>query len=316
MTALALVPPSLPAEEAKVISDDLRAPFPASAIETKDNKRYISHDYIRDRVIEATCNRFDWDVTGVEYRADGLANRTDKQTKERFAATVMIVTGTLTIPGLGRRHGLGVQVLENNMGEDGYKMAESDAFKRAAMAFGVGLKQLYMGEDLAYRPAADQRTGEIVETHADPEQFPDDPALSINERYKRAIKRKDAVVIAELVKTVENYDHALVIKEQAEKAGVANGIITAALMARSDGPPEPAPKSNGTVVDQGRLLKGTKTQYQLNRIFAIAREIAMSDDDIKRYVKEQFCLDSRADLSGQQADQVIAWLESMREAPF
>ena len=119
--------------------------FDQSVIEHKQGMSYIGHEHIRLRVIDATDNHFDWEVTGVDYRTDGVVrDRQNKQTGEMFTPQVMVVTGKLTIPGLGTRTGMGVQVLEGGAGEDAYKGAESDAFKRAAMAFGVALKQLYV----------------------------------------------------------------------------------------------------------------------------------------------------------------------------
>lgn len=128
-------------QDAKTISDALRAPFPDSVIEVKpgSKNRYIGHEVIRERVIDATDNRFDWHLASMEYRNDGAI----KVRSNGEVPLVCVATGTLTIPGLGSRTGIGVQVIEFGGGEDsGYKGAETDAFKRAAMAFGCGL-QLY-----------------------------------------------------------------------------------------------------------------------------------------------------------------------------
>lgn len=124
--------------------EKLLEPFPQSDVEHKQNMAYIAHDKIRLRVIEATDNHFDWVVGPPDYRTDGVVRpRENKRTGEISIPPVMIVTGVLTIPGLGSRTGIGVQTLEAGSGEDMYKGAESDAFKRAAMSFGVALKQLY-----------------------------------------------------------------------------------------------------------------------------------------------------------------------------
>lgn len=55
---------------------------------------------------------------------------------------IMVIIGTLTIPGLGSRQGVGVQKLDQGgkaVGEDMLKGAATDAFKNAAKYFGVGL---------------------------------------------------------------------------------------------------------------------------------------------------------------------------------
>lgn len=136
---------------AKAISDRLREPFPESVIEHKQGKSYIGHEHIRERVIDATDNAFDWHVASIDYRIDGAI----RARSSGDVPPVMIVTGTLTIHGLGSRTGMGVQVIEAGAGEDTYKAAESDAFKRAAMAFGCGL-QLYMNTPPAPRSSTRQ----------------------------------------------------------------------------------------------------------------------------------------------------------------
>lgn len=135
------------------ITEALMAPFPAELIELKQNKlRYIAQEHIRKRLIDATGNEFSWHITDVEYRNDGaLRDRTDRNTGDVIPAPpVCIVRGVLKIPALNsEREGIGVQEIEAGQGADSaYKGAESDAFKRASMAYGVGLLQLYIGEDL------------------------------------------------------------------------------------------------------------------------------------------------------------------------
>jgi hypothetical protein len=148
-----------PDKRARELTELLCAPFPPEVIEIKPgggNKKYIGHEVIRQRIIASTDNQFDWKISNVEYREDGVLNRTDQKTGELFHPTVMVVTGELTIFGLGTRSGQGVQALEHGAGEDTYKAAESDAFKRAAMAFGIGLDQLYTNAP----PVAPQRRTE------------------------------------------------------------------------------------------------------------------------------------------------------------
>ena len=69
---------------------------------------------------------------------------TDRQTgqvtggKSDPTPTLMVV-GELTIPGLGTRAGIGVTTIEPGAGEDNLKGASTDALKKAATLFGVGL---------------------------------------------------------------------------------------------------------------------------------------------------------------------------------
>jgi Rad52/22 family double-strand break repair protein. len=125
--------------------------FPHDVIEDKQGKRYIAAEHIIWRLIEATGNNYEWRIDAHEYRNDGtLRDRTDRKTGETIPAPpVCVVHGTLTIPGLGSRSDSGVQEMEAGQGADAaYKGAVSDCLKRCARLFGVGLRQLYMGEDV------------------------------------------------------------------------------------------------------------------------------------------------------------------------
>jgi len=128
------------------MTEALTQPFPPQFIEHKNGQSFVPHEIVRDRVIEATGNQFDWTIDQVLFRDDGVTRRaTNRETGETPRPWTMIVIGTLTIPGLGSRAGIGAHPLDAGAGEDAaYKSAESDAFKRAAMAFGVGLRQLYI----------------------------------------------------------------------------------------------------------------------------------------------------------------------------
>lgn len=170
------------------INAKLLEPFPTDVIEDKQGKRYIGHEHIRMRVIEATGNQFDWQVTGREIRdQDGVI----RARKSGTIPPVMIVDGILTIPGLGSRAGTGVQVLEENAGEDTYKAAESDAFKRAAMAFGIALRQLYMNEPAQRRPQPAQKRTTSTETNdTDPRGLM--PMPQFMETFSLALFSKDA----------------------------------------------------------------------------------------------------------------------------
>jgi hypothetical protein len=135
------------------ITTALLEPFDAALIEQKNGLSYLPHEVIRERLIDATDNCFDWSVDQVLFRDDGVTRRpVDRDTGELRRPPSMIVIGTLTIPGLGSRAGIGAHPLDEGSGEDSaYKSAESDAIKRAAMAFGVGLRQLYIDK---VKPAA------------------------------------------------------------------------------------------------------------------------------------------------------------------
>lgn len=143
----------------KEISDALCVDFERWMFEEKQGRSYISQEFVRQRLIEATGNRFDFSIQSVDYRNDGaLKDRAiyDKNTKQPTgefipAPPVCIVIGTLSIPGLGSRSEIGVQEMEAGSGADAaYKGAVSDCLKRCALAFGVGLFQLYVETNKQY----------------------------------------------------------------------------------------------------------------------------------------------------------------------
>lgn len=228
-----------------VISDALRAPFPDSVIEQKQGKSYIGHEHIRERVIDATGNVFDWAVTSEEFRADGAVIRKDKDTQESYFAIVHRCNGVLTIPGLGSRHGTGSQVIERNAGEDTFKAAESDAFKRAAMAFGCGL-QLYMSTPPAPRSRPTQQSPATATTSPEPtnramndEQFRNAFAAALVNRNSVELKRlmdasRDiAPRWVEMVKLSQSVAHIEWIAGEMDKRGMgASNDYTAAAIAR------------------------------------------------------------------------------------
>lgn len=175
--------------DSKAISDALRAPFDRSLLETKDGRPYLAHEHIRERVIEATGNCFDWLVTSEEYRMDGTNHQVEnKRTKQMYTPIVHRVNGVLTIPGLGSRHGTGVQALQEGAGEDTYKAADSDAFKRAAMAFGVGL-QLYVNGPSERGSSPTQQATASATTSApiNPDQFLQSWKIAFGTKSKEAI---------------------------------------------------------------------------------------------------------------------------------
>lgn len=150
-----------PHEIAKAIAQ----PFDPSVRKYKGGFAYIPQAVVRRRINNATNNLYDWQVLKFEFR-DG----TEVQQPNTL---IMIVHGRLTIPGLGSRDGIGTAIIRKGT-EEQYKSAESDAYKRAAMAFGTGLEN-YPG-DLESLPQGYSET--IVPTSSDPQDvLPTDPTL-------------------------------------------------------------------------------------------------------------------------------------------
>lgn len=118
-------------------SKKLLKPFPTSAIKPHPNNPKLSyvegHTYIH-KIIDATDNTWDWKIIRQDFHPYGATGKGN-------ARLLITVIGELTIPGLGTRAGMGVQVVTADTGgEDMWKGAITDAIKGAAKLFGVGLE--------------------------------------------------------------------------------------------------------------------------------------------------------------------------------
>jgi hypothetical protein len=112
--------------------DKLTQPFPRSAIKQRQAGGGRMLDYIEGHAVihrlnDATDNCWDMEVK-------------DISSKEIGQNTLMIARVALHIPGLGTREGLGVQMVHERGGEDLVKGCITDALKKAATLFGVGLE--------------------------------------------------------------------------------------------------------------------------------------------------------------------------------
>jgi hypothetical protein len=165
-------------------------PFPKQAIQVKQvpGQRPLSyvagHTYIH-RLIAATDNQWDWQIKSFDPRPYG-------STKAGNPQLLLIVTGTLTIPGLGSRDGMGVQVVTAETGgEDMWKGAQTDAIKAAAKLFGVGL-DLYGPDYESFEPP-DPNPGVTDRRPVQHTQI-DGPALRegiVNESKQAEVARND-----------------------------------------------------------------------------------------------------------------------------
>lgn len=112
--------------------EGLMKKFPKSAIKTRVGGGNSKLSYYQTHTIIHRLNKcapeWNWHITDTSWRDD-----------------LCIVTGELTIPGMGTRTGIGVQKVTERGGEDLVKGGSSDALKKASTLFGVGL-ELY-GED-------------------------------------------------------------------------------------------------------------------------------------------------------------------------
>lgn len=128
--------------------DALTREFPCEAIKQREGGgrrklNYYDGQTIIRRLNEATCNNWNLSIMRTWMEGD-----------------ILLAHVCLTIPGLGSREHMGVQRIQPNGGEDMYKGAVTDALKKAATLFGVGL-ELY-GPD--YEADAEQRESSARES--------------------------------------------------------------------------------------------------------------------------------------------------------
>ena len=140
--------------------------FPKSAIKRREGRgrrtfEYIEGSTVIHRLIEATGNQWDFRLTRLEKHGD-----------------LLMAVGELTIPGLGTRTGIGVQVVDEKAGEDIWKGVGTDALKKAATLFGVAL-ELYAPDYEADLAAVTESPPTPVTTPAKP-PTPPPPAPSRN----------------------------------------------------------------------------------------------------------------------------------------
>lgn len=138
----------------KTISDALGVPFPRSAIKEHPQTKlsYVAgHTYIH-RLNDATGNTWDWRIVRQDFHPYGATGKGN-------ARLLITVIGELTIPGLGTRAGMGVQVVTADTGgEDMWKGAMTDAIKGAAKLFGVGLELYGPDYEAGEMPALPERS--------------------------------------------------------------------------------------------------------------------------------------------------------------
>lgn len=118
----------------KAVTLELTKPFPKEALEVKEGFTYVKYPDMVRRLIRATGNRFSIRLVGQESTSFGKTGK--GQDRVLLRAWV-----ELDIPVLGsaRTHE-GVQIAFVGTGEDMYKGAISDAIKKAAQSYGVGIE--------------------------------------------------------------------------------------------------------------------------------------------------------------------------------
>lgn len=168
----------------------LARPFDPKVRKPKQGFTYIPAAVIRRRVNNVTGGNYTWDILEETFRNG-----------DEISVTGLIhkVRGRLTIPGLGFRDGIGTAVIRKGS-EEQYKSADTDAFKRAAMAFGVALElypgdlEVLDGEEEAPKPKAAPRAAKTptpISTPSAPVELDIDTLLAQEKARISASKMKD-----------------------------------------------------------------------------------------------------------------------------
>ena len=126
-------------DDPKAVTLELTKPFPKEALENREGFTYIKYPHMIRRLIRATGNRFSTRLVGQESVPFGATNPpAPRKPQEKVLLRAWV---ELDIPVLGsaRTHE-GVQVAFVGTGEDMYKGAVSDAIKKAAQSYGVGIE--------------------------------------------------------------------------------------------------------------------------------------------------------------------------------
>lgn len=148
------------------ISKKLAEPFPHTAIKSRQGGGGRSFSYVEGftvirRLNEATGNN--WSLEIKEITSIQVGN------ESRLQARV-----ALTIPGLGTREHIGVQSVNDRGGEDLVKGVVTDALKKAATLFGVGL-ELYGPDYEAGEIAAPRQDAPVKPQNAPHGEIPPHP---------------------------------------------------------------------------------------------------------------------------------------------
>ncbi|MCC6315060.1 MAG: hypothetical protein IT337_13730 [Thermomicrobiales bacterium] len=137
-----------------VISAKLGEPFPQQALKSRragggKDLTYVEGHTVIHRLNDATGNTWNFSVDKIERTEIDPTN------------AVLMAYVTLEIPGLGKRSHIGVQSVNARGGEDLVKGCVTDALKKAATLFGVGLELYgpdYEAGELPEQPNLPPRT--------------------------------------------------------------------------------------------------------------------------------------------------------------
>ena len=252
------------------VTDVLMRPFPESAIKQRQGGggrmlSYLQGHTVIHRLIEATANQFDVVVTDLKREGD-----------------LMLATVALTIPGLGTRQHIGVQVMSNTAGgEDVVKGAITDAIKKAATLFGVGLE--------LYGP--DYESGEVEQPRqqyqqARPSGLPRNEATPKQISYLRAIAREFGLTEGDLEERAQQMHGAMLAALDRKQVADMIEQLQAERTPSNGGPAEQAARAASYPASSKAERPASEAQKRM--LFGKGRgELNWTPDRVKQFVEEE-----------------------------
>lgn len=174
---------------ARDIIDNLSEPFRRDQI-SKRKMGNLQVDYVEGHEYIARLNAVapEWSLRMTKSEMVTLnVKRWDEATRksEPTQLPCLMVYAELEIPGVGTRAGIGVQMIEDNAGEDVMKGALTDAFKNCCKYFNLGL-HLYSGDAPAPVPAEPRLAEKRQQSEAPPPVSEDHVDYSEDPQWKKA----------------------------------------------------------------------------------------------------------------------------------
>lgn len=291
------------------ITAALRTPFDKRDIKQRPAPGGRQVDYLEghtviNRLIEATNNQFDVRVLGLEQRGE-----------------LAIATVELTIPGLGTRQHIGVQLVRDRDGEDIVKGAITDGLKKAATLFGVGL-ELYESEYGAApsRPASRHQPSE----DDNPWDVPPHPRSVEAQRSQRSTSGVARRATAKQVGFIKGLTHEQGISretlEHTLQARYGHGLdeLTAAeasevIEALQSGQfAAPAERDTADQADEDEDERKRRGEAVRQAVEALAREYGWTMSRVTHWFRREFRMRRWSDLTDEAIDALHAEMERER----
>lgn len=295
----------------------LGKPFPHGAIKQRPGGRgkgftYVAGYTIIHRLNDATSGKWDWEIKSFDFRPLPPTATGKEQ-------SLVVVTGTLTIPGLGSRSGVGVQVVVDGAGEDLVKGASTDALKKAATLFGVAL-ELY-GEDYEDEPAPLPEPTPMVKTTV--EDWPDERLLAVfgqespqePQEVREVRERRERRAATIYLARATDRDTLVARLTALRKAGMAKDAAGPLGLARAAAlgipPKQPAVDDLIAVVGEPEVDPQTR---RVALVWSVAAQLGWDEARVRAFGKQLYQTDDLGKWSAAQLDSFVTFMRAGNHA--